>query len=99
MTEVDAIALQLITAVRLATSATPVGPAAGSAADGGGADGIYVAAIVDVTGVGSPSLFRRYKTNAVGLIIETAMYGKWQRVVSFNVFHSAEKCHLRHASY
>jgi hypothetical protein len=62
MTEVDVVALQLITAARLATSATAAEPAATSAADGGGAAGSYVAAIVDVTGVGSPSPFRRYKT-------------------------------------
>ena len=39
MTEVDVVALQLITAARLATSATAVGPAAASAADGGSAGG------------------------------------------------------------
>jgi hypothetical protein len=46
MTEVDVVALQLITAAQLATSATAVGPAAASAADGGGAAGSCVAAIV-----------------------------------------------------
>ena len=49
MTEVDDVALQLITAACLATSATAVGPAATSAADRSGAAGSYVAAIVDVT--------------------------------------------------
>jgi len=49
MTEVGVVALQLITAACLATSATAVGPAATSAADGSGAAGSYVAAIVDVT--------------------------------------------------
>jgi hypothetical protein len=62
MTEVSVVTLQLITAACLATSTTAVEPAATSAADGGGAAGSYVAAIVDVIGVGSPSLFRRYKT-------------------------------------
>ena len=50
MTEVDVVALQLITAACLATSTTAVGPAATSAADGSGAVGSYVAAIVDVIG-------------------------------------------------
>ena len=49
MTEVDVVALQLITAAHLATSATTVRPAAASAADGGGAAGSSVAAIVDFT--------------------------------------------------
>jgi hypothetical protein len=50
MTEVDVVALQPITAARLATTATAVEPAAASAADGGGAGGgSYAAAIVDVT--------------------------------------------------
>ena len=48
MTEVDVVALQLITAARLATSATAAGPTAASAAGGGGAAGSHVAAIVDV---------------------------------------------------
>ena len=49
MTEADVVALQLITAAYLATSTTAVEPAATSAADGNGAAGSYVAAIVDVT--------------------------------------------------
>ena len=48
MTEVDGVALQLITAARLATSATAAGPTAAGAAGGGGDAGSYVAAIVDV---------------------------------------------------
>ena len=74
MTEVDVVALQLITAACLATSVTAVGPAATSAADGSGATGSYVAAIVDVTG---GRLFGGTKQNAVGLFIETTMYSKW----------------------
>ena len=64
MTEVDVVALQMITTACLATSATAAGPTASSAAGGGGAAGSYVAAIVDVIGGcdGSPSLFWRYKT-------------------------------------
>jgi hypothetical protein len=50
MTEVDGVDLQLITASRLATSATAAGSTAASAAGGGGAAGSYVAAIVDVIG-------------------------------------------------
>jgi hypothetical protein len=41
MTEADIVALPLITAAHRATSATAVGPAAASAADGGGAAGSY----------------------------------------------------------
>ena len=64
MTEVDVVALQLITAARLATSATAAGPTAASAAGGGGGTGSYVAATDDVIGGlrRSPSLFRSYKT-------------------------------------
>ena len=75
MTEVDVVALQLITAARPATtSATAAGPTAASTAGGGGAAGSYVAAIVDVTG---GRLFGGTKQNAVGLFIETTMYSKW----------------------
>jgi len=78
MTEVDVVALQLITAARLATSATAAGPTAASAAGGGGAAGSYVAAIVDVIGgSGHLNFFGGTKQNAVGLIIETTMCGKW----------------------
>ena len=82
MTEVDVVALQLITAARLATSATAAGPTAASAASaagGGGAAGSYVAAIVDVIGGcdGRLHFFGGTKQNAVGLIIETTMCGSW----------------------
>ena len=65
MTEVDVVALQLITAACLATSATAVGPAATSAADGSGAAGtrvVMLLLLLMLLGVGPPSLFRRYKT-------------------------------------
>jgi hypothetical protein len=62
MTEVDVVALQLITAAYLATSTAAVGPAATSAADGGGAAGSYVAGIVDVTGGRVAFTFSEYKT-------------------------------------
>jgi hypothetical protein len=64
------------------------GPAAANAADGGGAADSYVVAIVDVTGVsGRLHFFGGTKQSAVDLIIETTMYGKWQRVASVNAFH------------
>jgi hypothetical protein len=50
MTEVDVVALQLITAGLPATSATAVGPAAATASDGGGGAGSCVTSIVDFTG-------------------------------------------------
>ena len=79
MTEVDVVTLQLITAARLATSATAAGPTAASAAGGGGAAGSHAAAIVDVIGGcdGRLHFFGGTKQNAVGLIIETTMCGKW----------------------